>query len=163
VRAGLAEGRALDRPALRLLRRELRRAEALAVAGRALRSRDLSKRRLEERLQRAAVAPAARAESLDVLTRAGALDDDRFAERRAEALAGRGYGDTAIRHDLERHGIDPEGVSAALARLEPEVERAREVVARRGAGIRTARYLVAKGFGEDALEAASGADFANDP
>jgi hypothetical protein len=43
------------------------------------------------------------------------------------------------------------------------VERAREVVARRGAGIRTARYLVAKGFGEDALEAASGADFANDP
>ena len=36
ARAGLTEGRALDRPALRLLRQELRRAEALTVAGRGL-------------------------------------------------------------------------------------------------------------------------------
>ena len=35
VRAGIAEGRLLDRNALRLLRRELRRAEALRVATRA--------------------------------------------------------------------------------------------------------------------------------
>jgi SOS response regulatory protein OraA/RecX len=163
VRAGLTEGRALDRPALRLLRRELRRAEALAVAGRALRHRDLSTRRLEERLQRGAVAPAARAESVAVLARAGLVDDARFAAGRAEALAGRGYGDLAIRHDLERQGIAAEAISAVLAGLEPEAERARRVVARRGTGSRTARYLAAKGFGEEAVEAASGADFANDP
>src|SRR5207247_9084449 len=58
-RAGLAEGRSLDRAALRTLRRELRRAEALAVAGRVLRSRDMSRAGLAARLQRAAVAPAA--------------------------------------------------------------------------------------------------------
>jgi regulatory protein len=163
VRAGLAEGRALDRPTLRLFRRELRRAEALAVAGRALRARDLSTRRLEERLERATVPPATRAESLDVLTRAGVLDDNRFAESRAQSLAARGYGDAAIRRDLERQGIEAEGISGALAMLEPEIERARQVVARRGAGHRTARYLAARGFAEEALEAASGADFANDP
>jgi regulatory protein len=163
VRAGLAEGRTLDRPALRVLRRELRRAEALAAAGRALRNRDLSRRRLEERLERAAVAPAALAESLEVLTRSGLVDDDRFAKARAEALAGRGYGDAAIRHDLERQELDSETISAAIDGLGPEIERARQVVARRGRGSRTARYLAARGFGDEAVEAACGADFANDP
>jgi len=163
VRAGLTEGRTLDRPALRLLRRELRCAEALALAGRALRNRDLSERGLEQRLQRAAVAPAVRSESLEVLSRAGVLDDARFAESRAEALATRGYGDAAIRHDLESQAVDADVTDAALAGLEPEVERARRVVDRRGRGPRTARYLAAKGFGEEALETALGADFANDP
>jgi SOS response regulatory protein OraA/RecX len=114
-------------------------------------------------MERAAVPPAARAESLDVLARAGILDDDRFARTRAEALAGRGYGDAAIQHDLEGQGIAAEAISAALAGLEAEAERARRVLARRGTGSRTARYLAAKGFGEEAVEAASGADFANDP
>lgn len=163
VRAGIAAGRSLDRPALRLLRRELRRAEALELAGRALRNRDLSERGLEQRLQRAAVAPAIRSESLEVLSRAGVLDDARFAQGRAEALSARGYGDAAIRHDLERQAVDSDVTDAALAGLEPEVERARRVVDRRGGGPRTARYLAAKGFGEEALETALGADFANDP
>src|SRR5204862_385093 len=105
VRTGLVEGRALDREALRLLRRELRRAEALAVAGRALRARDLSAQRLAQRLTRAAVAPVALEESLDVLARAGLVDDARLARNRAERLAERGYGDAAIRHDLELQGI----------------------------------------------------------
>jgi SOS response regulatory protein OraA/RecX len=163
ARAGLAEGRSLDRPALRLLRRELRRAEALALAGRALRNRDLSERGLDQRLQRAAVAPAVRSESLEVLSRAGVLDDTRFAQTRAEGLAARGYGDAAIRHDLERRGIDYDLREAALGGLEPEVERARRLVEHRGPGARTARYLASKGFGEEALETALGADFANDP
>jgi len=50
VRAGLAVGRPLDRAAARTLARELRRAAALGVAVRALRHRDLSRRRLEARL-----------------------------------------------------------------------------------------------------------------
>jgi SOS response regulatory protein OraA/RecX len=163
ARAGLAEGRALDRPALRLLRQELRRAEALAVAGRALRRQDLSERGVAERLARASVAPAAVEESLAVLSRAGLVDDSRFALTRAAALAERGYGDAAISHDLERRGVGPEQIREALEALEGEPERARRVVERRGTGPGTARYLAAKGFGEEALEAAAGADFAPDP
>jgi regulatory protein len=163
ARSGLVEGRALDRPALRLLRRELRRAEALAVAGRALRRRDLSERGIAERLAQASVAPAAVEESLAVLGRAGLVDDARFARTRAGNLAERGYGDAAIRHDLRRQGIAPEDVQAALEGLEAEAERARRLVERRGQGPSTARYLASKGFGEEALEAAAGANFAPDP
>jgi SOS response regulatory protein OraA/RecX len=163
ARAGLAEGRLLDRPALRVLRQELRRAEALAVAGRALRRQDLSQRGMAERLTRASVAPAVMEESLAVLSRAGLVDDARFASTRAARLAERGYGDAAIRHDLECQGIGPEPIQQALDGLEAEVERARRLVERRGPGVRTARYLATKGFGEEALEAAAGADFAPDP
>ena len=163
VRAGLAQGRTLDRPALRLLRREIRREEALAVATRALRARDLSERRLAERLERAALAPAAVKASLEALSGAGLVDDGRFAANRAEALAGRGYGDAAIRHDLERHGVVPELVESTLEALESEVGRARRLVERRGPGPKNARYLASRGFAEDAVEAALGADFANDP
>jgi regulatory protein len=163
ARAGLTEGRALDRPALRLLRQELRRAEALAVAGRALRRQDLSERGIAERLARASVAPAAVQESLAVLSRAGLVDDARFARTRAASLADRGYGDAAIRYDLERHGVGQEPIREALGTLERESERARRLVERRGPGAGTARYLAGKGFGEEALEAAAGPDFAPDP
>jgi SOS response regulatory protein OraA/RecX len=159
VRASLAEGRSLDRAALRLLRRELRRAEALAVAGRALHHRDLSRRRLAERLERAAVPPAAAAESLAALERAGAVDDARVARVRAHALADRGYGDEAIRHRLLTEGLDEGLVGEALAELPGEAARAAPLIARRGAGPRTARYLAGRGFGEEALEAALGAAF----
>lgn len=163
ARAGLAEGQALDRADLRLLRRELRRAESLAVATRALRARDMSERRLSERLEQAAVAPAVLEESIGVLARAGLVDDARFARNRAESLAGRGYGDEAIRDDLGRQGVSEELAKGALERLEPERDRARRIVARRGPGAKTARYLASKGFGEGALEAALGVGFANDP
>ena len=159
VRASLAEGRSLDRAALRLLRRELRRAEALHVAGRALRHSDLSRRRLAERLERAAVPPAAAAESLAALERAGAVDDTRVARVRAHALADRGYGDEAIRHRLLTEGLAEGLVGEALAELPGEAERAAPLIARRGAGPRTARYLASRGFGEEALEAALGAAF----
>ena len=149
VRAGIAEGRLLDRPALRLLRRELRRAEALQVATRALRARDLSTRRLGDRLARAAVPPAAAAESVAALTR-------------AEALAERGYGDAAIRHRLAQEGLPEELVTGAVAGLAGEAERAARLVERRGTGIRTARYLTGRGFGEEAVEAALGARFGHD-
>jgi regulatory protein len=163
LRAGLGVGRTLDRPVLRLLRRELRRVEALDAAGRALRTRDLSSRRLAERLARAAVAPAARTETLATLERTGLIDDGRFARNRASALAARGYGDVTIRLDLERHGVEIEIQEEAIAALEPELERAREVVRRRGAGARTVRYLAGKGFAEEVVTAVVGLDFASDP
>jgi len=158
VRAELSEGRALDRPTLRRLRRELRRAEALALAGRALRARDLSRHRLAERLAAAAVAPAAVVESLDTLAEAGLVDDGRFARSRAYALAERGYGDAAIEHDLERQGVAGELVKGALEELPDELERARRLVERRGNGVKTARYLASKGFGEEAVRSAAGVE-----
>jgi SOS response regulatory protein OraA/RecX len=154
ARTGLAEGRLLDRAAARLVRRELRRAEALQVAERALRHRDLSRQRLAERLA-AAVPPAAAAESLATLERAGLVDDARVARVRAESLAARGYGDEAVRHRLRAEGL-PED---AVGELEPETERARPLIERRGPGPRTARYLAARGFGEEAVEAALGPGF----
>ena len=92
-----------------------------------------------------------RADVLDRLDRAGYLDDRRFAERRASALAERGAGDALIRDDLERRGVAEELVGEALAGLEPEPERAARIVARRGHSPKTVRYLAARGFGEDAL------------
>lgn len=162
ARTGLTEGRHLDRPLLRELRRELRRAEALDVAGRALKRRDLSVRGVTERLERAAVAPQAAAESLEVLKGAGLVDDERFACNRAAALAARGCGDEAIRDDLERHGIAAEAINEALEGLEPESERVKRIVAKRGPGPRTARYLAGRGYAQETVEAALGATFGQD-
>jgi regulatory protein len=159
---GLVVGHELDRPALRELRRALRRSEALASATRTLQHRDVSAQRLAQRLESAAIAPAARAEALDVLARAGLVDDARFAERRADELAERGFGDEAIRHDLEGQGVPAELREQAIAALPGESERARTIVARRGPGPKTARYLAAKGFGEDAVEAALAGSVAAD-
>lgn len=162
VRARLEVGRELDRARARTLRRELRRHEALETAAGALRRRPLSVRGLEERLARREVAPPERARALETLAWAGLVDDERVAAARAEALAGRGLGDAAIRFALEREGFELNAVDAALERLEPERERAARVVADRGAGVRTARLLARRGFGEEAVEAAAAAGVAED-
>jgi regulatory protein len=151
VRAGLGNGVALDRPRARQLARELRRLRALRTATTALQRRDRSARELVERLAQGRVAQAEQERTLGTLQSAGLVDDGRFARERARTLASRGSGDALIRDDLERRGIGPEEIEAALARLAPEVERAAAVVARRGSGAKTARYLASRGFGEDAL------------
>ena len=156
ARAHLEVGHELDRFRARTIRRELRRHEALAASARALRHRDLSARRLEQRLERRAVAPADRARALETLTRAGLLDDERFARGRATALAARGYGDAAIGFDLERQGVAAELATGVLEELEPERDRAVRVAAAAGGAARAARVLARRGFGEDAIEAAVG-------
>jgi SOS response regulatory protein OraA/RecX len=156
VRSGLFVGRALDRETARMLGRELRRAEALTRALRALTARDRSRRSLQDRLAAAGVAARPRQEALDTLERAGLVDDDRLAAARAQALAERGYGDAAIRFDLERQGLGGESVTAALTGLEPERERARRLVEQRGRDARAARWLAAKGFEAAAVEDAVG-------
>ena len=105
VRSGLFVGRALDRETARTLGRELRRADALGARAARAPARDRSRRSLDERLGAAGVAPAARKEALETLERAGLVDDDRLAAARAQALAERGYGDAAIRFDLEHQGL----------------------------------------------------------
>jgi regulatory protein len=159
---GLAAGERLDRARLRALRRELRRHEALAAAAGALRYRDLSSRTLEARLARRSVAPLERAATVETLERAGVVDDARFGAGRARTLAERGWGDAAIRDDLERQALPDELIGPALKALPPETERARALVLRRGGDPGTARWLARKGFGEEAIEAAVGLGIAED-
>lgn len=162
VRAGLARGCELDRPRARLVRRELRRNEALTRAARALRRRDLPEQALDARLERAGFRDEERQAALGTLARAGLLDDTRFAHARAATLAERGRGDAAIAWELERQGVAPEVVESALAALEPERDRALAFAAEHGASAATARLLARRGFGEDAVEAACARGFAAD-
>ena len=156
VRAELRVGRLLDRETARKLGRELRRARALDVAAQALRYRDHSRRSLEERLARRNVRPDATEAALAALERTGLVDDARVASTRAGGMADRGYGDAAIRFDLERQGLAGELVEEAVSALVPERERAKQLVERRGAEPRTARWLASRGFDpasvEDAME-----------
>jgi SOS response regulatory protein OraA/RecX len=156
VRARLTPGTELDRPRLREVARERRRTEALAAAGRALRVRDLPVRALDQRLERRGITAAGRAEALSALEGAGLVDDGKFARNRALALAGRCLGDEAIRFDLGKHRLAPDLIEEALARLEPEAERAARIVGSRGRSPATARFLARKGFGEEVVESAAG-------
>jgi regulatory protein len=158
ARTGLELGLELDRAHLRTLRRELRRTEALDAGARALARRGRSERDLRDVLERKGVGEREREEAVATLRRHGAVDDGRFARGRASALAERGLGDAAIAFRLERDGIDPETTAPALAALEPERERARRLAERRGAGARTARWLAARGFAPESIEAAVSAE-----
>ena len=152
VRAGLAAGLDLDRATLRTVGRELRRADALARAGRTLARRDVSEASLRARLRHAGVAAATVEETTGVLRRTGALDDERFAAHRAAALSERGWGNAAVEARLEGEGAPPDAIAEAIARLEPEPDRAR-----RAAGKLPPRQAVAflarRGFDRDTIEA----------
>lgn len=128
--------------------------DPVELAARALQHRDRSRREVEERLAKAGIDEDRRADALDTLERVGYVDDARFARARAEALAGRGYGDEWIRHDLASHGVEGEAAEAALGTLDSERERAAAAIARLGPGPKTAAHLGRKGFGEDAVELA---------
>ena len=162
ARVGLARGCELDRPRARVLRRELRRSEALARAARALRRRDLPERALDTRLARAGFHVHEREATLATLTRAGLVDDARFANARAATLAERGRGDAAIAWELERQGVADALVEAAIAALAPERDRAIALASRHGATASTARMLARRGFGEDSVEAALADGFGAD-
>lgn len=152
VRAGLAAGQNLDRATLRRVGRELRRADALARAGRTLARRDVSEASLRARLGRAGVAAATVEETTDVLRRTGTLDDERFATRRAEALAERGWGNAAVEARLETEGAPPEAISEAVAGLEPEWDRARRASGKLPPR-KAAALLARRGFDPDTIEA----------
>lgn len=121
------------------------------VALRALRHRDLSVRELDERLRARGYSESERDGAIETLVRTGVVDDARYAESRARQLAARGAGNALIRHTLARAGIEPDVAADALLALAPETERARTVVERRGAGPKTARYLLGKGFSDEVV------------
>jgi regulatory protein len=153
VRAELRVGRQLDRESARLLARELRRANALARATRALSARDRSRGELEARLDEAGVSGTAREEALSSLEALGLVDDLRVAESRARDMARRGYGDAAIRSDLRVRRIDADTVAAAIDELEPEAERALRIVEGKERTPALLRRLASRGFSRDSLEA----------
>ena len=70
--------------------------DPVEIAARALQHRDRSRQQLDQRLARAGVDEAERAEALETLERVGYVDDGRYAQARAESLAQRGYGDVGI-------------------------------------------------------------------
>lgn len=139
-----------------------RRAQAIDIAARALRYRDLSKAELGRRLESRGVTGEDRDGALAALERTGLVDDSRAARARAEALASRAYGDAAIRADLKRRGYASAAVEAALESLPPEPARAQGVLARRGATVATARRLAAKGFAPEVVEELLAAAVAED-
>lgn len=157
VRAGLVVGRTLDRETARGLGRELRRTRALGDAMRALRYRDLSRSRLDARLEARGAGADARAAALETLERAGLVDDARVAVGRARSLADRGYGDAAVRHALEQEQIAAALVEEAVAALEPEPARAARLLGT-APGPKELRRLAAKGFDPELL-----AELAGDP
>ncbi len=163
VGVALAPGVELDRILVRELRRALRRSEALATGVRALSRRARSVRTVEDRLERGGFTARERRRTLETLQGAGVLDDGRFGADRAEALAAQGWGDEGIRCRLEEEGLAPELVAASIAGLPPEAERARRMTAARGLRPATLRYLAARGFGEDAIEAVSAGAVAPEP
>jgi SOS response regulatory protein OraA/RecX len=156
VRTGLVVGRELDRETARALGRELRRSQALGVALRALRHRDYSRSRLEARLAERGTRAATLDDALETLERAGLVDDARVGAARSQELAGRGFGDVAIRFALEGEGLAAEVVDEALAILDPELERARRLLDERGRTPKTVRWLAAKGFDAGTLEELGG-------
>jgi regulatory protein len=130
----------------------------LTDAVRALRHRDVSRRRLDERLARRGAGAEARADALATLERAGLVDDARVAASRARSLAERGYGDAAIRFALEGEQLAPELVAEAVAALEPERERVKTLLSD-PSDRKTLRRLAARGFAAETLEDVAG--FAN--
>jgi SOS response regulatory protein OraA/RecX len=152
VSARLTVGVELDRARARELAQAIRRAEALGAATRALARRDRSVTGLAEYLARRGVGRKERAEAVERLGAFGYLDDARFAVGRAQSLAERGYGDGAVRFELEREGVAAHQIEEALGTLTPEHERAVALVREARTPLTGIRRLAAKGFSADAIE-----------
>ena len=131
-----------------------RRTTALEAAVAALARRDRSAAGLAVYLEQHGIDSVEAANAVERLELAGYVDDDRFALGRAEGLAARGYGDGAIRRELEAHGLDAGRIAAAIDALDGEPERARALLERFGPSPRLARRLTAKGFAPESIELA---------
>ncbi|MEX2464997.1 MAG: RecX family transcriptional regulator [Gaiellaceae bacterium] len=147
----------LDRPLLRRLRHELQHADALHRAGRALARRPLSEQRLEERLERQGLAPDARRNAVTRLKASGLVDDAKLARGRADSLAGRGWGNSAIAARLAADGFAESAARGAIETLEPEMERAVALVVNVPDRRKAWALLARRGFAPDSVETAIGA------
>jgi len=130
------------------------RPTALEVAAKALAHRDRSAANLTAYLEQRGAAPEEASGAVERLQEAGYIDDARYASSRAEALADRGYGDDAVRFDLERDGVSADDVEAALSSLRPERERALSLLRAAKTPPAAIRRLAGKGFSRDSIDAA---------
>lgn len=132
---------------------------------RLLAGRDLSERRLAERLVRRGVDPATVHATVDRLRRAGALDDDRTAAVFARTLARRGRGRLRVQRDIEAQGIDADRARRAVDDVFATIDEDDHLMAtlmarapspapdRRGLQ-RVYRFLLRRGFAPDAIHRA---------
>ena len=123
ARAGLRVGKRLEREDLRLLGRELRRAEALNKATRMLARRPLPRALLEERLEKKGVAPVALEEAVEALERAHYLNDRSYALDRAQSLVERGYGNAAVHYILEQEKVGSGLIEEAMTAKRESISR----------------------------------------
>jgi SOS response regulatory protein OraA/RecX len=156
LRCGLAPGVVLDRPLLRELRRELRRAEALDAAVRTVARRDVSSQALRGRLAARGVRAPAAEQAVGTLASAGVVDDERAAGARAQALAAKGWGDAAIAARLAGEGFRGGDVTSAIGDLDPEETRARPLAARAGDARAAWKLLARRGFAYETVESVIG-------
>jgi len=152
ARAGLWVGKRLEREDLRLLGRELRRAEALNKATRMLARRPLPRALLEERLEKKGVAPVALEEAVEALAHAHYLNDRSYALDRAQSLAERGYGNAAVRYILEQEKVGSGLIGDAISSLEPELERAQAIALAVSDRKKLLGRLARRGFSAETLE-----------
>jgi regulatory protein len=123
----------------------------LEQAAAALVRRDRSAAALIAYLEERGVDAEEAAQAVERLRAAGYVDDGRLAALRAEEMARRGYGNTAIRADLERRDVGRDHVDQAVSSLDPERERVEALVDRDGRTPKTARRLLAKGFAAETV------------
>jgi regulatory protein len=131
------------------------RPTALETATKALARRDRAAADLVAYLERRGAAPAEAVAAVERLREAGYVDDARYAAARAESLAARGFGDAAVRYELERDGVAADEIDVALSDLPPERERAFNVLRRAKTPLAAVRRLAAKGFSAESIEAAA--------
>jgi len=118
-----------------------------------LRHRDRTATEIDRFLESRGVGESERHEVVDTLVRTALVDDRRYAESRASALAERGAGNERIRRELAFAGVGDDVTQAAIESLASEAERAERIVERRGPTAKTARYLAGKGFSDDVVHA----------
>ena len=142
-------------------------AEARAVAMTLLARRDFASRELREKLEAQGFAPAAAAQAIADLTRAGVLNDGRYAQNYVAYHAGRGQGPLRIAAELRRSGLAANLIEAALE-TGPDWSALARKVCRAKFGqqapdswterARQARFLQYRGFSSDHIRAATDAD-----
>lgn len=132
---------------------------------RLLEVRARSRQELRERLAAAGFSTAAVTGVLERLGECGLLDDRRFAQERARALAERGYGPRRIAFELGRCGIEGSLIEEALAQAygeEGRQGRLQRLLRRRFGEVdlaaadvkvksRAQRFLLSRGFEQEEI------------
>lgn len=89
----------------------------------------------------------------------GWLNDERYAENRAESGLRKGWGPRRLKHDLQAQGVEGELASVSLEALEVDWDaqallQARKALARGKSPDQAARWLAGRGFSGDVIRRA---------